>query len=87
VGPFRDPANAARLAARLEAAAHRVTVEPSAWDASLWIVRIGGYRDRAQAEAVRAQLQRQGLAGLLVSTRPEREHDDASRHALVSAGE
>ena len=59
VGTFRDPANAARLAARLEAGAHRVTVEPSPWDDALWVVRIGGYRDRAQAEAVRARLERE----------------------------
>jgi cell division septation protein DedD len=84
VGTFRDPANAARLAARLEAGAHRVTVEPGAPDDSLWVVLVGSYPDRGQADAVRAGLEQQGLAGLLVSRRPEREHDDVSRQARAS---
>jgi cell division septation protein DedD len=87
VGTFRDPANAARLAARLEASAHRVKVERSGSADGLWVVRIEGYADRSEAEAVRAGLEREGLAGLLVSNRSARESEDALRHSRAPVGD
>jgi cell division septation protein DedD len=84
VGTFRDPANAARLAAQLEARAHRVTVEPSTPD-GLWVVRIGGYLERSEAEAVRVGLEREGLSGLRVSRRSPRESEDLLPHTHASA--
>jgi hypothetical protein len=85
VASFRDPANAARLAARLEARAHRVTVEPDGSDDSLWVVRVGGYADRSEAETVRAGLELEGFSGLRVSKRSPR--DDSLRHTRASVGD
>ena len=87
VGTFRNPANAARLAALLEAESHRVTIEAGPPDGALWVVRVGNYLDRREAEAARVRLARRGLPGLLVSARPEAESEDASRHARAAAGE
>jgi cell division protein FtsN len=86
VGTFRSPANAARLATLLEAESHRVTIEAGPPDGALWVVRVGNYLDRREAEAARTRLARRGLPGLLVSARPEAESEDASRHARA-AGE
>lgn len=74
VGAFTEPANAARLAARLTSENYpvkRAAIERPAGDSqtnagTFHAVRVGGYPARQRAEAVRKELEGKGFPGFLV---------------------
>ena len=66
VGAFANPKNARRLGDRLTAEHYPVVIRPSESSAPLVVVRVGGYPDRRQAEAIRADLEKKGFAGFVL---------------------
>ncbi len=64
VGAFNVPENAWRLAARLTAERYPAEVRPG--EAARLVVRVGGYPDRRQAEAIRADLEKKGFTGFVL---------------------
>ncbi len=64
VGAFNVPENAWRLAARLTADRYPAEVRPG--EAARLVVRVGGYPDRRQAEAIRADLAKKGFTGFVL---------------------
>ena len=64
VGAFNVPENARRLAARLTAERYPAEVRPG--EAARLVVRVGGYPDRRQAEAIRADLEKKGFTGFVL---------------------
>lgn len=64
VGAFNVPENARRLAARLNAERYPAEVRPG--KAIRLVVRVGGYADHRQAEAIRADLEKKGFTGFVL---------------------
>lgn len=66
VGAFESERNARGLAARLTREDYPVEVRRKAQAEIPWVVWVGGYGDRPQAEAARAALARKGVSGFVV---------------------
>ncbi len=66
VAAFKDAKQAGRLAARVKRAGYPVDVRRLSSSANPWVVWVGKYPTREQAESVRAALARKGLRGFVL---------------------
>ena len=70
VGAFAARENAVRLATRLQRIHHPATVQRGRSPVAPWVVFVGAYPSRGAAEGALIELERAGLKGIVLSTRP-----------------
>ena len=66
IAAFKDPKQASRLADRVKRDGYRADVRRVESSAVPWVVRIGGYASREQAESAREALARKGFRGFIL---------------------